>query len=123
MSLPSIQSAGIVAGVQLAAGKGGESDARATEASNQAATAEKPGGKNADSAAVDAGEQTGDRHGNGRQMLDTFEKHDDPDSLQDGDESADPLTSQASADPEPTDNASPTDDDPDPPPPHLDLMA
>ncbi|TWU65896.1 hypothetical protein [Crateriforma conspicua] len=123
MSLPSIQSAGIVAGVQLAAGKGGESDARATEASNQAATAEKPGGKNADSPAVDAGEQTGDRHGNGRQMLDTFEKHDDPDSPQDGDDAADSSTPRDAADSESGDSPSRTGDATDQPPPHLDLMA
>jgi len=66
-----------VAGTSRAAARGGDADNQATEATRQQSTAEKPGGKAADSNAVDAGDQTGDRGGNGRQTLDIFEKSED----------------------------------------------
>lgn len=62
-----------VAGTARAAAKGGESDNKASEANRQQATADAPAGKASDSSAVDAGDQTGDRDGNGRQVLDVFE--------------------------------------------------
>ncbi len=69
--------ASIVAGTSRAAARGGESDNQAIEANKQKARAEKPGGKTADSNAVDAGDQTGDRDGNGRQVLDVFQSDDE----------------------------------------------
>ena len=68
-----------IAGTSRAAARGGEADAQVVESTRQQATADKPGGKSADSNAIDAGEQTGDRHGNGRQLLDQFERHKDGD--------------------------------------------
>jgi len=62
-----------VAGTSRAAALGGEAGAQAIESTRQQSTAEKPGGKSADSNAIDAGEQAGDRNGNGRQILDQFE--------------------------------------------------
>ena len=49
-----------IAGVSRAAARGGEQEKQTTEAARQQSTAEKPGGKSADSAAVDAGDATGD---------------------------------------------------------------
>jgi hypothetical protein len=71
-----------VAGTSRAAARGGESDNQASEASRQQSTSEKPAGKAADSNAVDAGDQTGDRSGNGRQVLDIFERSDERDEHQ-----------------------------------------
>lgn len=62
-----------VAGTSRAAARGGEADNQASEATSKQGTAEKPGGKASDSSAVDAGDQAGDRHGDGRQVLDVFE--------------------------------------------------
>ena len=62
-----------VAGTSRAAARGGDADNQSTEAASRQSTAEKPAGKAADSSAVDAGDQTGDRSGNGRQLLDVFE--------------------------------------------------
>lgn len=74
-----------VAGTSQAAARGGDADNQSTEATSRQSAAEKPGGKSADSSAVDAGDQTGDRDGNGRQLLDVFERsgeheesHEDP---------------------------------------------
>ena len=69
-----------IAGTSRAAARGGEADVQALESTRQQATVDKPGGKSADSNAIDAGEQTGDRHGNGRQSLDQFECHDGDES-------------------------------------------
>ena len=63
-----------VAGTSHAAARGGDADNQATEATRQQSTTEKPGGKASDSSAVDAGDQAGDRGGNGRQVLDVFER-------------------------------------------------
>lgn len=63
-----------VAGTARAAARGGDADSQTAEANRQQSTAEKPAGKAADSSAVDAGDQSGDRGGNGRQVLDVFEK-------------------------------------------------
>lgn len=71
-----------VAGTARAAAKGGEADNQASESTRQQSTADKPGGKVSDSNAVDAGDQTGDRGGDGRQVLDLFQKSDDGDSAQ-----------------------------------------
>ena len=68
-----------VAGTTRAAARGGEADNQATEATRQQSAADTPGGKAADSNAVDAGDQTSDRHGNGRQVLDVFERSDQED--------------------------------------------
>jgi hypothetical protein len=72
-----------VAGSSRAAARGGETDNQAIEATRQQSTAEKPAGKSSDSNAVDAGDETGDRGGNGRQLLDVFESSDDPDNSPD----------------------------------------
>lgn len=63
-----------VAGTSRAAARGGEADNQASEAANRQSTAENPAGKANDSSAVDAGDQTDDRGGNGRQVLDVFER-------------------------------------------------
>lgn len=66
-----------VAGTARAAARGGEADNQATESSRQQSVKETPAGKAADSSAVDAGDQTDDRGGNGRQLLDYFESSDE----------------------------------------------
>ncbi len=66
-----------VAGTSRAAARGGESDNQASEATRQQSTSETPGGKGADANAVEAGDQSGDRGGDGRQVLDLFEKSDE----------------------------------------------
>jgi hypothetical protein len=65
--------ASIIAGTARAAARGGEADNQAIDANNKKATAEKPAGKAVDSDAVDAGDQTDDRGGNGQQVLDVFQ--------------------------------------------------
>ncbi len=65
-----------IAGTARAAGKGGESDNQAKEATQQQSVSETPAGKSSESA-IDAGDQAGDRGGNGRQVLDVFEHQDD----------------------------------------------
>jgi hypothetical protein len=77
-----------IAGTSRAASRGGESDKQAAEATRQQSTAETPAGKAADSSAVDAGDQTDDRHGNGRQVLDVFERSDE-------DQPSDPESTEA----------------------------
>ena len=69
-----------VAGTSRAAARGGEADNQATESTRQQSAADKPAGKSADSSEVDAGDQADDRHGNGRQVLDVFERSDDQDA-------------------------------------------
>lgn len=66
-----------VAGTTHAAAKGGDADNQASESVRQQSTAETPGGKAADSNAVDAGDQTDDRGGNGREVLDIFQRSDE----------------------------------------------
>ncbi|MGI9470692.1 MAG: hypothetical protein ACR2NZ_04100 [Rubripirellula sp.] len=66
-----------IAGTSRAAARGGEADGQAIESSRQQSTAEKPGGKSAQSSEIDAGDQTGDRGGNGRQVLDRFGDNDE----------------------------------------------
>ena len=73
MNINPSAAAASVAGTGRAAARGGEADNQATEATRQQATAEKPAGKASDSSAVDAGDQTEDRGGDGRQVLDVFE--------------------------------------------------
>ena len=75
-------SAASIAGTSRAAARGGEADNQAAEATRQQTAAEKPAGKDSESNAVDAGDQTDDRGGNGRQMLDTFERSEDGDDAQ-----------------------------------------
>ena len=65
-----------LAGTGRAAAKGGEADGQAIENSRQQSRADKPGGKSSQSNEIDAGDQTGDRGGNGRQVLDRFERSD-----------------------------------------------
>lgn len=65
-----------LAGTGRAAAKGGEADGQAIENSRQQSRADKPGGKSSQSSEIDAGDQTGDRGGNGRQVLDRFERSD-----------------------------------------------
>jgi len=61
-----------VAGTSRAARSGGESDNQATEATRQKSAADAPGGKTGE-AAIDAGDSTQDRGGDGRQVLDVFQ--------------------------------------------------
>ena len=61
-----------IAGTARAARRGGESDNQATESTRQRSTTEAPAGKSSEST-VDAGDQTQDRGGDGRQVLDVFE--------------------------------------------------
>ena len=63
-----------VAGTSHAAARGGESDQQATDATNQQAKSDRPGGASGESS-VEAGDQTGDRDANGRQLYDTFEQN------------------------------------------------
>ncbi len=72
-----INSAASIAGTSRAAAKGGEHDAQASETANRQITRDSPAGKPNDSSAIDAGEQTGDRGGNGKQMLDVFQHGED----------------------------------------------
>ena len=90
MNINSSAAAASIAGTSRAAARGGEADSQAVESTRQQATADKPGGKSADSNEIDAGEQTGDRHGNGRQLLDQFERLDDGDESNAGDIEAHP---------------------------------
>ena len=62
-----------LAGTSHAAARGGEADNQAAEATRQQARTDRPAGKSSDSKAVDAGDEAGDRGGNGSQMLDVFE--------------------------------------------------
>ncbi len=62
-----------VAGTTHAASRGGETDKQASEAARQQSTADAPAGKSSETA-VEAGDQAGDRGGNGRQTLDVFEQ-------------------------------------------------
>ena len=97
MNINPSAAAASIAGTSRAAARGGEADSQAVESTRQQATADKPGGKSTDSNAIDAGEQTGDRHGNGRQLLDQFERHDDGDESNADDGEVD-CESQADAD-------------------------
>ncbi len=69
-----VNAAASVAGTSRAAARGGDADAQVAESTRQQSTAEAPGGKSADTSAVDAGDQTGDRDGHGQQVLDVFER-------------------------------------------------
>ena len=89
MNINPSAAAASIAGTSRAAARGGEADSQAVESTRQQATADKPGGKSADSNAIDAGEQTGDRHGNGRQLLDQFERHDEGDEAKADQDEAD----------------------------------
>jgi len=73
-----------VAGTSQAAAKGGDADNQATEATRQQSRADAPAGKATDTNAVDAGDQTDDRGGNGQQVLDVFERSEEEE--QEGDE-------------------------------------
>lgn len=88
-----------LAGTARAAARGGESDKQAAEASRQQQSAEKPAGQSPETQ-VDAGDETGDRGGDGRQVLDRFE--------------------QRASDGEPEDDAEDQAGDPRPAPPRVD---
>ena len=77
MNINPSAAAASIAGTGRAAARGGEADAQAIESTRQQATADKPGGKSADSNEIDAGDQTSDREGNGRQILDQFERQEE----------------------------------------------
>jgi hypothetical protein len=66
-----------VAGTSRAAARGGKADSQASESTRQQSTTENPAGKASQSSAVDAGDQTEDRGGNGRQVLDVFEREEE----------------------------------------------
>ena len=104
-----VNAAASVAGTARAAARGGEADAQSADATRQQSTTETPAGKNADSPALDAGDQTGDRDGHGQQALDVFERagRDDDEDRSQEDEAA-------------SQNPAPSDDEPGS---HLDLQA
>ena len=77
MNIQPSAAAASIAGTDRAAARGGEADAKRGEANRQRAVAESPGGKAADSSAVDSGQETADRGGDGRQVLDIFERSED----------------------------------------------
>ncbi|QDT06639.1 hypothetical protein K227x_50550 [Rubripirellula lacrimiformis] len=77
MNINPTPAAASVAGVSRAVAKGGESEKQATDATNKLAASETPGGNHAELSEIDKGSPTGDRGGDGRQDLDTFEGHDD----------------------------------------------
>lgn len=66
-----------IAGTARAAARGGETDNQATEATRRQAIHEQPAGRSAEGH-VDAGEQTDDRGGDGRQALDSFVRDQEP---------------------------------------------
>ncbi len=70
---PSVAAAS-VAGTNRAAGKGGEADNQATEATRRQSTAEQPAGKSPETPGIEAGEQAEDRGGDGREMYDDFNR-------------------------------------------------
>lgn len=74
MNIQPSAAAASIAGTDRAATRGGEADAKRGEASRQKSVAESPGGKSADSSALDSGQETSDRGGDGRQVLDIFER-------------------------------------------------
>ena len=65
-----------IAGVGRAAARGGQHDHQVADSTRQQSTASMPAGKSPDASAVDAGEATSDRGGDGRQTYDHFTKHD-----------------------------------------------
>ena len=74
-----------VAGTSHAASKGGESDRQASEGAARLDVSQRPAGKGSETSAVDPGEHTGDRGGDGREMYDRFERRADrDDDLQNG---------------------------------------
>jgi hypothetical protein len=73
MNIPPSPSASSVAGTHLAATRGGELDKQTADAIRQQQVATQPGGKPADSVAVNAGDSTHDRDADGRQMYDHLE--------------------------------------------------
>lgn len=62
-----------IAGTSHAAAKGGEADRQAADLGRRVSQAEQPGGRAEEPTAIDAGEQTQDRGGNGREAYDRFE--------------------------------------------------
>jgi len=90
MNINPSAAAASIAGTSRAAARGGEADAQAIESTRQQATADKPGGKAADSNAIDAGDQTSDRDGNGRQVLDQFERQGEGDESKSDEGNAEP---------------------------------
>ena len=79
MNIQPSAAAASIAGTDRAAARGGEADAKRSEAMRQKAVSESPGGKATDSSAIDSGQETTDRGGDGRQVLDMFEKSNKPD--------------------------------------------
>jgi hypothetical protein len=88
-----------IAGTARAAGRGGESDNQATESTRQQSTTEAPAGKSSESA-VDAGDQTQDRGGDGRQVLDVFEHAEQEDQQPEEQQDADQQQPRGGASPE-----------------------
>ncbi|MEM9588042.1 MAG: hypothetical protein AAGA03_12245 [Planctomycetota bacterium] len=72
MNIPPTAVTSAVAGTARAAAKGGEADKQATESGNRLATNEKPAGKDDGINQLDAGHETADRDGDGRQLYDRF---------------------------------------------------
>ena len=79
MNIQPSAAAASIAGTDRAATRGGEADAKRGEATRQREVSEAPGGKAADSSAIDSGQETADRGGDGHQVLDVFEKATKPD--------------------------------------------
>lgn len=107
MNIPPVPPASLVAGTAHAAAKGGETDKQSSEAVSQQQNANNPGGKAVDAISVEKGEKSGDRDGNGREMLDVFERTSDDESHETNEEKQDDAPESSSLPPED--------------PPHLDL--
>ena len=73
MNIQPPAAAASIAGTARAAAKGGEGDNQASEGARRLAVTEQPAGKASETPGIDAGEQTGDRGGDGREMYDRFE--------------------------------------------------
>ncbi len=77
MNIQPTVAAAQVAGTSLAATKGGESDKRAADATQKQAAAESPDGKVGELDPLGKGDAIGDRGGDGRQSLDSFQRSSD----------------------------------------------
>ena len=65
-----------IAGTPRTAARGGTLQDQRSQLTADNAIAASPAGKTSDSTAIDAGDQTGDRRGDGRQPHDTFQRGD-----------------------------------------------
>ncbi|TWU60842.1 hypothetical protein Poly51_11230 [Rubripirellula tenax] len=79
MNIQPTSAAASIAGTSQAAAKGGDADKIASDATNKQSAADSSTGKNLEVGALDASTKTGDRGGDGRQLYDSFEGHQEKD--------------------------------------------